>query len=66
VGADPPPDDVRLSGVDLIAIFKGRPAIRRPTHLPDARVTLHALDSEARVKALLGPSQISDELLEGG
>jgi hypothetical protein len=64
VGSDSPPDDVRLAYMDLIAILKGRTAIRCPTHLPDAGVTLHALDSEARVEALLGLFQIGDELLE--
>jgi hypothetical protein len=48
----------------LIAVFKGRAAIRRPTHLPDAGVTLHPLDTEARMKALLGLFHVSDELLE--
>jgi hypothetical protein len=65
VGADAPPDDVRLTDMDLIAVFKGRSAVRRPTHLPDPRMSLHPLDAEARMKALLGLLQISDELPEG-
>jgi hypothetical protein len=65
VSADAPPDDVGLTGADLIAVFKGRSAVRRPTHLPDPRMPLHPLDAEARMKALLRLLQISDELPEG-
>jgi hypothetical protein len=65
VGADPSPDDVGLTSMDLIAVFKGRSAVRRPTHLPDPRMPLHPLDAEARTKALLGLLQIRDELPEG-
>jgi hypothetical protein len=52
--------------MDLIAVFEGRTTVRRPTHLPDAGMTLHPLDPKARVEPLLRLLQVSDELLERG
>jgi hypothetical protein len=62
MGSDAAPDDVSLSRMDLISVFKGCATIRRPTHLPDAGMPLHPLDPETRVEALLGSLQVGDEL----
>lgn len=66
MGTDAPPDDVRLVGVDFIAVLEGRAAVIGPGHLPDSRMPLHALYAKARMKALLALSKISDELRHGG
>lgn len=64
MGADSAPDDVRLAGVNLIAVLEGGAAVRRPSHLPNAGVPLDALDPKARVKALAALGKIGDELLD--
>lgn len=47
MGADSTPDDVRLAGVNFLAVLEGRPTVIGPGHLPDAGVPLDALDAEA-------------------
>jgi hypothetical protein len=51
MGADSPPDDVRLTGVNFLAVLEGRATVIRPGHLPDARVPLDALDTEPGMEA---------------
>jgi hypothetical protein len=43
MSADAAPDDVGLSGVDLIAVLEGRSTVVGPGHLPDAGMALHTL-----------------------
>jgi hypothetical protein len=64
MGADASPDDVRLAGVDFIAVLEGRAAVIGPAHLPDAGMPLHSLDPETRMEALLRGLQVGDELPE--
>jgi hypothetical protein len=49
VGADPPPDDVRLTGLRFVAVLKRRAAVGRPPHLPDLRGAVYPLDTKARI-----------------
>lgn len=62
MGSDAPPDDVRLAGVDFIAVLEGRAAVIGPGHLPDAGMTLHALYAKPGMEALLVFGEIGDEL----
>lgn len=43
---DAPPDDVRLAGLDRIAVTEGRTTVRCECDLPDAFRPLHALRTE--------------------
>ena len=52
VRANPAPDDVRLAGVNLLAVLEGGAAIVGPRHLPHPRMALHPFDPETRMKAL--------------
>ena len=61
MSADPAPDDVRLARVNLVAVLERGPPVRRPAHLPDARVSLHPLDAEAGMETLPAFRQIGDE-----
>ena len=54
MGADPPPDHVRLTGDYLGPVLERRPAVWRPRHLPDTGSPLHPLDAQSRIKVLLG------------
>jgi len=45
VGADAPPDDVLLARLHLVAVLESGPTVGRPSHLPDAPMTLHPLDA---------------------
>ena len=47
VGADPPPDDVRVRSAPLAVLERGA-AISRPGDLPDAWIALDAFDSKRR------------------
>lgn len=61
VSANATPDDVRLPGLDLVAVLEGGAAVVSPSHLPDAGMTLNALDAETRMKALFVFCEIGDE-----
>jgi hypothetical protein len=65
MGADASPDDVRLAGVDFIAVLKGRPTVIGPSHLPNAGMALNTLHAEAGMKALSAVGEISNELRQG-
>jgi hypothetical protein len=65
VRSDPPPDDVRLAGLNLDTVGKGRTTVRRPRQLPHTRMVLNALDAQPRAKSLAGAGQVSDELGDG-
>lgn len=52
MSADTPPDDVRLTGVNLVAVLEGGAAVIGPCHLPDTGMALHTLDTEAGMEAL--------------
>jgi hypothetical protein len=43
---------VRLARMNLVPVFEGGAAVRSPTHLPDARVSLRPLHPEPRMEAL--------------
>lgn len=62
MSADATPDDVRLVGVDFIAVLEGRAAVVGPGHLPDTGMPLHTLYAKARMKALLVFCKVGDEL----
>jgi hypothetical protein len=49
--ADAAPDDVHLAGLNLVSVFEGRAAIRRPAHLPYAGVSLNPLDAQPWMEA---------------
>ncbi len=61
MGADATPDDVRLSGFDLIAVLKGRAAVVGPSHLPDTGMALDALHAKSGMEALFVFGEIGDE-----
>src|SRR5438270_3056354 len=65
VGSDATPHDVRLARHDLGAVLKGGSAVGCPGHLPDAGMSLDALDTEAGAKGL-ALSQLRDEVADGG
>jgi len=62
VGANATPDDVRLAGVDFIAVLEGRAAVVGPGHLPKTGMALHSLHAKPGMEALLVFSEIADEL----
>jgi hypothetical protein len=50
MSADAAPNDVRLAGLNLVAVLEGRTPIRRTRHLPHAGIALDALDSQAWIE----------------
>ena len=52
VSADPPPDDVRLPGLDFTAVLKGRAAVIGPGHLPYPWMPLDPLHAKPGMEAL--------------
>jgi hypothetical protein len=62
MGADAAPDDVCLAGLSLAAVLEGRAAVRRPSHLPYAGMSLHTLDAQPWMKALTTARKVGDEL----
>lgn len=57
MGSDSTPDDVRLVGVDFLAVLEGRTTVIGPGHLPDARVPLDALDAKAWMEASIAAGE---------
>lgn len=62
MGAYAPPDDVRLAGVNFVAVLEGRTTVVGPGHLPNTGMALHTLHAKPGVKALLVFGEIGDEL----
>lgn len=56
------PDDVRLAWLNLVSVLEGRAAIRCPSHLPDAGVSLHPLDAQPWMEVLTTARKVGDEL----
>src|ERR1039457_3801321 len=63
VRADAAPDYVRLAGVQLLAVLKGRAPVGSPGHLPNAGISLHPLYAQGRLKA--PTPQARDERIKG-
>ncbi len=64
VAANPLPDDVSMPRLLFLTKREGSPPVRRPSHLKDARLPLHALDSQAGAEAPPGV-QVVDKLPYG-
>ncbi|HET8813636.1 MAG TPA: hypothetical protein VFM51_01605 [Solirubrobacterales bacterium] len=62
MGSDTPPDNVRLAGLDFLAVLEGRAAIIGPSHLPDSRMPLDPFHAKPGMKTLLIFGEIGDEL----
>ena len=63
MGADTPPEDVRLTRRDLGPILERRAAVRRPRHLEDAGGALNPRHTQAFAEAAARP-QVVHELLD--
>jgi hypothetical protein len=64
VGADAPPDHVRLAVEYFISVMPRRAPVGRPSQLVDTVVALDSLDSEPRTRLSACP-QIFDEIADG-
>ena len=66
VATDTTPDDMTLSGKDLVSVFERSPTVAVPRHFPDAGLRLHRLDtqcgSEAGFRAVFYRLKIIDEV----
>lgn len=65
VGADAPPDDVRIARNDWLSILERGAPVGCPRHLEHTRSAFHALDPQA-LPELSATAKVLDELRDGG
>lgn len=65
--ADATPADVRLAGDLFRPVLERRTPVRRPGQLPDAFMSLHALDPQfRRQRRGIAPERLDERLPRGG
>jgi len=58
VRANPAPDDVWLTRMNLLAVLEGGAAVVCPRHFPHAGMALDPLDAEAGMEALAATGEV--------